>query len=103
MILSNEPGYYKAGDYGIRIENLLVVHEAAPIEGGDRPMHWFETLTFSPIDRNLVEPSIMSDAELDWLNDYHAQVVRKIAPRLESDEDQAWLQAACAPISRQYQ
>ena len=103
MILSNEPGYYKAGDYGIRIENLLVVHEAAPIEGGERPMHWFETLTFSPIDRNLVEPSIMSDAELDWLNDYHSQVVRKISPRLESDEDQAWLQAACAPISRQYQ
>lgn len=100
MILSNEPGYYKAGDYGIRIENLLVVREAEAIDGGERPMHWFETITFSPIDRNLVEPAIMTDAELDWLNDYHAQVAKKIAPRLENDADQAWLQAACAPITR---
>lgn len=99
MIMSNEPGYYKAGDYGIRIENLLIVREAEPVEGGERPMHWFETLTFTPIDRNLVEPAIMTDAELDWLNDYHAQVLKKIAPRLESDEDQAWLEAACAPLT----
>ncbi len=100
MILSNEPGYYKAGEYGIRIENLLIVREAEPIDGGERPMHWFETLTFTPIDRNLVQPAIMSDAELDWLNDYHAQVMKKIAPRLDSEQDQAWLEAACAPISR---
>lgn len=100
MILSNEPGYYKAGEYGIRIENLLIVREAEPIEGGERPMHWFETLTFTPIDRNLVEPALMSDTELDWLNDYHAQVVKKIAPRLESDQDRNWLDAACAPINR---
>lgn len=100
MILSNEPGYYKAGEYGIRIENLLVVREAEAIEGGERPMHWFETLTFSPIDRNLVEPAIMTDAELAWLNDYHAQVVNKIAPRLDSDDDRAWLETSCAPISR---
>ncbi len=100
MILSNEPGYYKAGEYGIRIENLLVVREAEAIAGGERPMHWFETLTFTPIDRNLVEPAIMSDAELDWLNDYHAQVHKKIAPRLESEQDRAWLEAACAPITR---
>ncbi len=100
MIMSNEPGYYKAGEYGIRIENLLVVREAEPVEGGERPMHWFETLTFTPIDRNLVEPAIMTDAELDWLNDYHAKVAKKIAPRLENPEDQAWLEAACAPINR---
>jgi len=100
MIMSNEPGYYKAGDYGIRIENLLIVREAEPVKGGDRPMHWFETLTFTPIDRNLVEPAIMTDAELDWLNDYHARVLKKVAPRLENAEDQAWLQAACAPLTR---
>ena len=100
MIMSNEPGYYKAGEYGIRIENLLVVREAEAIDGGERSMHWFETLTFTPIDRNLVEPAIMTDAELDWLNNYHAQVIKKIAPRLDSDEDRAWLEAACAPISR---
>ncbi|MEO9876558.1 MAG: aminopeptidase P family protein [Anderseniella sp.] len=100
MIMSNEPGYYKAGEYGIRIENLLVVREAKTIDGGERPMHWFETLTFTPIDRNLVEPAIMTDAELAWLNDYHVQVVKKIAPRLDGDEDRAWLETACAPISR---
>ncbi len=100
MILSNEPGYYKAGEYGIRIENLLVVREAEPIDGGERPMHWFETLTFTPIDRNLVEPAIMTDGELAWLNAYHAQVVNKIAPRLDSDQDRAWLEAACAPLNR---
>ncbi len=100
MIMSNEPGYYKAGDYGIRIENLLVVREAEPVADGERPMHWFETLTFTPIDRNLVEPAIMSDADLDWLNDYHAEVLKKIKPRLEGEEDRAWLETACAPITR---
>ncbi len=100
MILSNEPGYYKAGEYGIRIENLLIVREAEAIEGGERPMHWFETLTFTPIDRNLVEPAIMNDTELGWLNDYHVQVVKKVAPRLDSEQDRNWLDAACAPISR---
>ncbi|MDX1717055.1 MAG: M24B family metallopeptidase, partial [Anderseniella sp.] len=101
MILSNEPGYYKAGEYGIRIENLVVVREAEQIDGGDRPMHWLETITFAPIDRKLIEPAIMTDAELDWLNDYHAEVLRKIGPRLEDDADVAWLNAACAPISRE--
>jgi Xaa-Pro aminopeptidase len=100
MILSNEPGYYKAGEYGIRIENLVVVREAEPVEGGERPMHWLETITFAPIDRKLIEPAIMSDAELDWLNGYHAQVLKKIGPRLEAEADLQWLKAACAPISR---
>ena len=100
MILSNEPGYYKAGEYGIRIENLVVVREAEPVEGGERPMHWLETITFAPIDRNLVEPSIMTDAELDWLNAYHGQVLKKIGPRLEDDADRKWLEAACAAINR---
>jgi Xaa-Pro aminopeptidase len=100
MILSNEPGYYKAGDFGIRIENLIVVREATPVEGGERPMHWFETLTFAPIDRKLIDPSIMTDAELDWLNNYHAQVLKNISPRLADEADRQWLAAACAPVSR---
>ncbi|MGB5214591.1 MAG: M24 family metallopeptidase C-terminal domain-containing protein, partial [Anderseniella sp.] len=73
---------------------------AEAIDGGERPMHWFETLTFTPIDRNLVEPAIMTDAELAWLNDYHAQVVKRIAPRLDSDEDRAWMETSCTPINR---
>jgi Xaa-Pro aminopeptidase len=101
MILSNEPGYYKAGEYGIRIENLVVVREAEAIEGGDRPMHWLETITFAPIDRKLVDPAIMSHEDLDWLNRYHADVLKKIGPRLDNAADIAWLEAACAPISRE--
>jgi Xaa-Pro aminopeptidase len=101
MILSNEPGYYKAGEYGIRIENLVVVREAEAIEGGDRPMHWLETITFAPIDRKLVDPAIMSHEDLDWLNRYHADVLKKIGPRLDNAADMAWLEAACAPISRE--
>ena len=100
MILSNEPGYYKAGDYGIRIENLLAVREAEPIKGGERPMHWFETLSFTPIDKNLIDPSIMTDAELEWLDQYHAQVLKKIGPRLDDPADTEWLKTACAPITR---
>ncbi len=100
MILSNEPGYYKAGEFGIRIENLLIVREAQQIDGGERPMHWFETLTFAPIDRNLVEPSIMSDAELNWLNHYHADVLRKVGPGLDDKADLDWLKLACAEINR---
>lgn len=100
MIVSNEPGYYKAGEYGIRIENLVVVREAQAIEGGDRSMHWLETITFAPIDRALIEVELLTDAELDWLNAYHADVLEKVGPRLEDDSVKQWLQAACAPISR---
>ena len=101
MIMSNEPGYYKAGHYGIRIENLVVVREAEAVDGGERPMHTLETLTFAPIDRKLIDPAIMTDAELDWLNGYHAQVMKKISPRLDDEADRQWLAAACAPISRE--
>ncbi|MGB7205059.1 MAG: aminopeptidase P family protein [Anderseniella sp.] len=100
MIMSNEPGYYKAGKFGIRIENLLVVREAKPVTGGERDMLWFETLTFAPIDTNLVDASILTDAELDWLNDYHAEVLKKIGPRLLDADDINWLKKACAPINR---
>ena len=97
MILSNEPGYYSPGAYGIRIENLQVVTPAEPIAGGDRPMLGFETLSFAPIDRRLVEPSRLDGAERAWLDGYHAEVVAKIGPRVEP-EVRAWLETACAPI-----
>ena len=98
MILSNEPGYYKTGGYGIRIENLVLVVDK-PVEGGEKETLGFETLTFAPIERRLVDVSMLSDRELNWLNDYHAEVLDKIGPRLEG-EDKAWLERQCAPLSR---
>ena len=99
MIISNEPGYYVTGDYGIRIENLVVVREAEPIPGGDRPMHSFETITFAPIDRRLILPSLLSAAEAAWLDAYHQRVFGVISgwPTLTGDERE-WLAAACRPI-----
>ncbi|MEA1650429.1 aminopeptidase P family protein [Nitrospirillum sp. BR 11164] len=97
MILSNEPGYYRAGEYGIRIENLVLVRPAADIPGGDHPMMAFETLTLAPIDRNLIEPSLLTEAEKAWLNAYHARVAEKVGPHLEADAA-AWLATATAPI-----
>ncbi len=96
MILSNEPGYYKTGEYGIRIENLVLVVERE-IEGAEKEMLGFETLTFAPIDRRLVAAEMLEPEELIWLNCYHAHVLAKIGPRL-SGPDLAWLQRACAPI-----
>ena len=96
MILSNEPGYYKTGEYGIRIENLVLVVEH-PVEGAEKETLRFETLTFAPIERRLIKKDMLSPSELEWLNAYHAQVLEKIGPRLEGD-DLAWLEKACAPI-----
>jgi len=98
MILSNEPGYYKTGEYGIRIENLVLVVDK-PVEGAEKETLGFETLTFAPIERRLVDVSMLSDSELKWLNDYHAVVLAKIGHRLEG-EDKAWLERQCAPLSR---
>ncbi|HEX6071515.1 MAG TPA: aminopeptidase P family protein, partial [Sphingomicrobium sp.] len=96
MILSNEPGYYKTGDYGIRIENLVLVVERE-IEGAEKEMLGFETLTFAPIDRRLIDPHMLGPEELVWLDCYHTHVMAKIGPELEG-EDLAWLRSACAPI-----
>jgi Xaa-Pro aminopeptidase len=96
MILSNEPGYYKSGEYGIRIENLVLVVEKQ-VEGAEKDMLGFDTLTFAPIERRLVVKEMLSAQELDWLNTYHAQVLAKIGPKLEG-EDRAWLEQACAPL-----
>ncbi len=99
MILSNEPGYYREGAFGIRIENLLVVREADPLPGGDahREMLDWRTLTFVPIDRRLIKAEMLDLAARDWLNAYHAEVAEKLGPRLSSDA-KLWLDAATAPI-----
>ena len=98
MILSNEPGYYREGEFGIRIENLCVVSAAPPLPDGDsRPMLQFETLSYTPIDRALIDPTLLDRDELDWLNRYHAKTMALIAPAC-SAETQDWLARACAPI-----
>jgi Xaa-Pro aminopeptidase len=99
MILSNEPGYYKAGEYGIRIENLVLVVPAA-LDAAEQPMLAFETITFAPIDRSLIDVDLLSDAELAWLNAYHAAVFAKLAPLMPNNE-RDWLERATAPLARQ--
>jgi Xaa-Pro aminopeptidase len=96
MILSNEPGYYKPGAYGIRIENLVLVVETQ-IEGAEKDMLAFETLTFAPIDRSLIAPEMLSPEERAWLDAYHAQVLHLIGPQVEG-EVRAWLEEQCRPI-----
>jgi len=98
MILSNEPGYYKAGAFGIRIENLVVVVPQT-IAGAEEEILGFETITFAPIARNLIETELLTPAETDWLDAYHAAVLEKLAPAM-SETDRAWLIAACAPLER---
>jgi Xaa-Pro aminopeptidase len=100
MILSNEPGYYRPGAFGIRIENLVVVREATDIEGGDQSMLGFDTLTYCPIDRRLILPPLLTDEELTWLNTYHAETREKLMPLLTDDEARTWLKAATEPVSR---
>ena len=97
MIVSNEPGYYKTGAYGIRIENLQAVTPPEAIPGGERPMLGFETLTLAPIDRRLVVAEMLSAEERAWLDAYHARVAATVGPLVEPDV-RAWLEAACAPL-----
>jgi Xaa-Pro aminopeptidase len=97
MICSNEPGYYKTGEYGIRIENLVVVSEPKPVPDGERPMMSFETITLAPIDLNLVEPGLLTDGERLWLNAYHARVFETLRPLLD-EETGAWLEQATRAI-----
>lgn len=96
MMLSNEPGFYKAGAFGIRIENLILV-EPRTVAGGDRDMLGFETLTLAPIDRTLIDRTLLTADEIAWLDAYHARVLAALAPDLEAD-DRAWLEQACAPV-----
>jgi len=97
MIVSNEPGYYKSGEYGIRIENLEVVMPAEDIPGGERPMHRFEALTLAPIDKRLVVLDMLTDVERAQFNAYHARVLAAIGPLVDGEAGE-WLQAACAPL-----
>ena len=100
MIVSNEPGYYKEGAYGIRIENLQYVTSPRTIPGGDRPMLGFEALTLAPIDRTLILPDLLTAEERDQLDAYHARVLAEIGPHLDAPV-RAWLEGACAPIAEQ--
>jgi Xaa-Pro aminopeptidase len=97
MIVSNEPGYYKAGHYGIRIENLVLVSEAPAVEGAEKPLNHFETLTLAPIDRRLVDRGMMTADETAWFDAYHATVRETLMP-LVAEETKGWLEAATAPL-----
>ncbi|ESR27317.1 aminopeptidase P family protein [Lutibaculum baratangense] len=97
MIVSNEPGYYRAGEYGIRIENLMVVNEAELVPGGDRPVLSFETLSFVPIDRRLIDADLLGLDARTWLNSYHLVTLERMAPHLD-DADRAWLEQATEAI-----
>ena len=99
MIISNEPGYYRAGAFGIRLENLFLVREAMEIDGGDQPMMGFETLTLAPFDLRLIDPAILTDEELHWLNAYHGWARRQIEP-LVTEPVANWLANATRPINR---
>jgi len=96
MFLSNEPGYYKAGDYGIRIENLVMV-ERRDIAGGEKAILGFETLTFAPIDRTLIVSDMLSPSEREWLDDYHSEVLKVVGPQLDG-EVREWLESQCRPL-----
>jgi Xaa-Pro aminopeptidase len=96
MILSNEPGFYLPGAYGIRLENLLLTQRAA-LAGATKPFLRFETLTLAPFDTRLIEPALLDQTERDWLNTYHARVEAVVGPRLDP-KAQAWLRRACAPL-----
>ena len=98
MILSNEPGYYKAGEFGIRIENLVLV-EPREVAGAEGEYFGFENLTWAPIDKTLVDTALLTKAELQWWDDYHVRVEAILAPQLEG-EALAWLKAACEPLAR---
>lgn len=97
MLISNEPGYYKEGAYGIRLENVVLVTDLSDIDGGERPMMGFETITLAPFDRRLIDVAMLSSPELEWLNAYHARVNAELAPRVDT-LSAIWLEKATAPI-----
>lgn len=96
MILSNEPGYYREGFFGVRTENLIVV-ETRTIAGAEREMRGFETITFAPFDRRAIETALLSAEERAWVDAYHAETLEKVGPLVDA-ETRSWLEAACAPL-----
>jgi Xaa-Pro aminopeptidase len=98
MILSNEPGYYKTGAYGIRIENLVLVTEAPAAEGGEKPLNIFETLTLAPLDQRLIDPGLLTENEVSWIEIYHARVAGALFPLVDGDA-RAWLDIATRPLT----
>lgn len=97
MIVSNEPGYYREGEYGIRIENLQYVTSPAPVSGGEIDMLGFECLTFAPLSRDLIVTDVLSGEERAWVDDYHVRVWDLLSGKLDADV-KSWLAAACAPL-----
>jgi Xaa-Pro aminopeptidase len=97
MILSNEPGLYVPGEYGIRLENLLLV-QPAELKDQAKPFLRFETLTLAPFDRRLIEPSLLDAWEVAWINQYHARVLAEVGPRLDPPV-RAWLTQCCAALA----
>lgn len=97
MILSNEPGYYRAGAYGIRIENLVVVQPAPDPAGAERPMMEFEVLTLAPLDRSLMEVAMLSKSEVEWIDAYHARIREELTPLLDTGTA-GWLAKVSAPL-----
>ena len=98
MILSNEPGYYKSGEYGIRLENLVVVIPAATSDGEGREWFAFETITLVPFDVSLIDGSLLHATEREWLNAYHARVREVIGPLVDSSTAD-WLEQATERIA----
>jgi Xaa-Pro aminopeptidase len=107
MIVSNEPGYYEDGNFGIRIENLLEIQRYddpnADVDKPKRKFLKFAKLTMIPIQQNLIDVKLMSPTELDWIDNYHADVLDKVGSRLEEGSSAlAWLRQACAKIDRSH-
>ena len=96
MILSDEPGYYQQGAYGIRLENLLLVQPAG-FEAGTKPFLRFEVLTLAPFDRRLIEPALLEPSEVAWLDGYHARVAETLLGR-GGEELDSWIRDACKPL-----
>jgi Xaa-Pro aminopeptidase len=97
MILSNEPGYYKTGEYGIRTENLVLVTGADTPPGAEKPLNAFETLSFAPIDRRLIDVTLLTAEERAWVDGYHARVREEIGPLVDAPT-RAWLEKATRPL-----
>ncbi|MCK0208044.1 aminopeptidase P family protein [Starkeya koreensis] len=98
MVLSNEPGYYKTGAYGIRLENLEIVADGPAVAGAEKTLLAFETLTLAPFDRRAIEPALLTPGELAWIDAYHARVRGEIGPLVDT-ATRAWLEAATAPLA----